>query len=117
MRASEYLRHGSLLRLKTTMHASRGVANDWPGPGATGRMLPGIWRAAPGRSIESSGAGIEPEVCCRQRSTLMLTPGWPLLQSRDASPLRSVPAYVGCAGHTLSETSSGVFGAAVLSLT
>lgn len=73
------------------MHAEGGVANDCPGPGAIGCIEPGIWRDMPGRSSESSGAGMEPEVCCRQRSTLMLTPGCFPSQSRDESPFRSEP--------------------------
>ena len=65
-RASEYLRLGSLLRLKTTMHAEGGVAKDWPGPGATGCNDEGICRDMFGRSIDSSGAGM-PVECQRGR--------------------------------------------------
>mmetsp|Transcript_2122 Transcript_2122/g.5540 ORF Transcript_2122/g.5540 Transcript_2122/m.5540 type:complete len:203 (+) Transcript_2122:266-874(+) len=90
-RASEYLRLGSLLRLKTTMHAEGGVAKDWPGPGAIGCIDEGICRDMFGRSIDSSGAGMLPAVCCKQRSTLMLTPPCLPVQSRDERPLRSEP--------------------------
>lgn len=38
----------------------------------------------------------------------MLTPPCFPVQSRDEMPLRSEPVYVAWAGHTLSETSSGV---------
>ena len=47
-------------------------------------------------------------MCCKQRSTLILTPPCLPVQSRDYRPLRSEPEYVAWAGHTLSETSSGV---------
>ena len=67
------------------------TSSSAPGPGAIGCIEPGIWRDMPGRSSESSGAGMEPEVCCRQRSTLMLTPGCFPSQSRDESPFRSEP--------------------------
>ena len=90
-RAAPHFRHGSLLQLKTKMFAASGVANDWPGTGANACILPGIIRVGPGRSIDSSGAGMLPAVCCKHRSTLMLTPSCAADQVHDESPLRSDP--------------------------
>ena len=116
--AREYLSQGSLESEKTTRQAAGGTANVCPGPGAICTSEPGIWRVCGcGRSSERTGSGATPEVCCRQRSTLKLTPGCLPDQSRERSPLRSLPAYDACAGHTRRETRSGIFGAVALSFT
>jgi len=93
---------------RSTQAAGALLLGAWRGPEQAGGPLERwVWPQLRARaSLDNAGA--LPAVCCKQRSTLILTPPCLPVQSRDDRPLRSEPEYVAWTGHTLSETSSGV---------